>query len=81
MDNHLAGGLRADETTGYIRIEKQALDKTDTITLHVVGLDLFGVTDLKIEDLDEMAKVEEYSRTYHKHLKPAYSTTNWRDDS
>lgn len=71
LDSYVAGGLVAGDSTGFLRIT-DALDDAQTIVFSAVGFDLAGVSNLKIEDLEQMSKIEEYSRKFYDHLQPRY---------
>jgi hypothetical protein len=80
IDSYLSGGLRTNRKVGYLVIDKKALDSTDTIIFNVIGIDLEGISDLKIEDLTQITNMEEYSQRYYEFLKPQFGTTNWKKD-
>ncbi len=80
IDMFLSGGLRADERTGYMQVDKAMLDAHDTLVLRLVGIDLYGTQDLKIEDLDQMNKVTEYSRQFRSLLDVEYADTGWASE-
>jgi hypothetical protein len=73
LDSHLSGGLRADNTTQYITIDKEQLDNSETIIFRVVGIQLADVPNLVVEDINKMNEVQALSQHYITTLQPVSS--------
>lgn len=72
------GGVKLDETTSYWEIDASTLDDPKSLVVYVASTMEFNVVDdagntnpkLVHEDLEQLGKVEEYSRNYWQDLMP-----------
>jgi len=69
QEKFLEGGLKLNFT-----IAPNDLENHDTIVLYVLSTDIMHVPEQErvIEDLDQMGKAEDYSKTYQLNLQPAF---------
>ena len=83
LDGYPSGGVEINNNTGgYWEVSAYELDNFDSVIFKVLAPDLFYVTGatrddpatnhLKIEDLEQMAKIEEYSEKYRFTIMPRF---------
>jgi len=63
-----SGGARLDQSTSYLTIDKDNLYNDNTLIFYIVSPPL----PTKIEDLDQMNKIGEYSVKFRSELEPTY---------
>lgn len=70
LDQFISGGFSANAQTGYITIYKSDLDSADTIVIHALGIEF--PWNIKVEDLDIMGRIDEFSLQYRSQLGIRY---------
>lgn len=69
------GTLNWDDNYSYVTITQADLDRSSNIEFTVLALDLKGVPEgeRKVEDLEQLDKLPEYSKSYASFMKPVFS--------